>query len=359
MKRKILLVVLAAAVVVFLASCSNVPTFSGSIPKDPKGLSEPTSWGNDVQMSLSVDKTLSLTPLALQDYNRIKVSFLGYTPPDDVNEDNFMVFEDGKAQGFLLEKVSKVRSKVDIVFIVDVTGSMSEEIDGVKSSIIKFIEGLEKSGLDAKVAVVPYDDYVPTKDHEYSPPWLNLSNPSVAADYTGKLMASGGGDFPENAYGAVMYAWKNVSWRSDSQRVFILLTDASSHYKGDSAWKYWKTHGGTQPFDPPYTKEEVISSLSGYATLYMVASTGWYSSYDTDFSDPADPREIAVKTGGFVIYQSGSEEVDLSKIGLAEAISSSYIITFESDSPVGTHTISVYYDGPDGKKGHQTTQMSY
>ncbi len=173
------------------------------------------------------------------------------------------------------------------------------------------------------------------------------------------MIASGGGDFPENAYGAIMYAWENVSWRSGSQKVFVLLTDASSHYKGDNAWKYWEASGGDQPFDPAYTKEEVISALSGYATLYMVASTGYYSSYDTDFSDPGDPREIAIRTGGFVIYQSGSEEVDLSRIGLAEAISSSYIITFESDSPVGTHTISVYYNGPDGKQGHQTTQMSY
>ena len=96
----------------------------------------------------------------------------------------------------------------------------------------------------------------------------------------------------------------------------------------------------------------------------MVASIDpYYGDYyhrgDSNFSHPGDPREIAVRTGGFVIYQSGSEEVDLSRIGLAEAISSSYIITFESDSPVGTHTISVYYNGPDGKQGHQTTQMSY
>ncbi len=355
MKMKIVLIASAILIAVLLSSCSNIPTFSGNIPPDPTGVSQPTSWGNDVQMALSVDRSLSLTPLTLQDYNHIRVSFLGYTPPDSVNRDNFKVFEDGKAQGFLLEKVSEVRSKVDIVFIVDVTGSMGEEINGVKSSMINFINDLESSGLDAKVAVVPYDDYIPTKDHTYSPPWLDLSNLSDAADYVNNLIAAGGGDGPENAYGAIMYAWKNVSWRPDSQRVFILLTDAFSHYRGDSSWS-----DSYNDFSPKFTKEEVISALSGYATLYMVASTGfYYSSSDTDFSNPADPREIAVRTGGFVIYQSGSEEVDLSKIGLAEAISSSYIITFESDSPVGTHTISVYYDGPDGKQGYKTTQMNY
>lgn len=359
MKRKVFLFVLAAAVAVLLSSCSNIPTFSGGIPEDPEGVSEPTSWGNDVQMALSIDKTLSLTPLTLQDYNRIKLSFLGYTPPDGVNEDNFKVFEDGKAQGFLLEKVSRVRNKVDIVFIVDVTGSMGEEINGVKSSMINFINGLESSGLDAKVAIVPYDDYVPTKDYTYSPPWLDLSNLSDASSYVGDLIAAGGGDFPENAYGAIMYAWNNVSWRPDSQRIFILLTDALSHYKGDSTWENWETYGGDQPFDPAYTKEEVISALSGYATLYMVASTGYYSSSDTDYSNLGDPREIAVRTGGFVIYQSGSEEVDLSSIGLTEAITSSYIITFESDSPVGTHTISVYYEGSDGKQSYKEIQMNY
>ena len=359
MKRKVFLFVLAAAVAVLLSSCSNIPTFSGGIPEDPEGVSEPTSWGNDVQMALSIDKTLSLTPLTLQDYNRIKLSFLGYTPPDDVNEDNVKVFEDGKAQGFLLEKVSRVRNKVDIVFIVDVTGSMGEEINGVKSSMINFINDLESSGLDAKVAIVPYDDYVPTKDYTYSPSWLDLSNLSDASSYVGDLIAAGGGDFPENAYGAIMYAWNNVSWRSDSQRIFILLTDAFSHYKGDSGWV-----DSTNNFSPEFTKNEIISALSGYATLYMVASIDpYYGDYyhkgDSNFSHPGDPREIAIRTGGFVIYQSGSEEVDLSSIGLTEAITSSYIITFESDSPVGTHTISVYYEGSDGKQSYKEIQMNY
>lgn len=359
--RRITLFILAAALAVFLSSCSNIPTFSSEIPEDPEGISGPTSWANDMQMSLSIDRTMSLTPLALQDYNHIRVSFLKYKPPKDITADNFLVFEDGKAQGFTIEKISELRNKVDIVFVVDVTGSMEEEIQGLKDSMVNFINDLKDSGLDAKVAVVPFGDFVPPDpdyykdDISFDPPWSDISDLNDAEEYVNKLDVGYGNDGPENAYGAIMYAWDNVSWRSDSQRIFILLTDAFSHYKGDDDW-----YESTNDFSPKFTKDEVISALSGYATLYMVASTGYYfSSSDTDYSHQGDPREIAIKTGGFVIYQSGSEEVDLTSIGIVEAITSSYIITFESDSPVGMHTISVYYDGPDEKQGYQTTQMSY
>ncbi len=357
--KKLFALIGIAVILALIASCENTPTFGGSIPPDPAG-SEPMSWGEDVKMNVTIDKSLQLTPIAMPEYTKIKVSFLGYTPPEDTSADNFMVFEDGKKQGFILEKYTEVSKKVDIVFVVDVTGSMREEIAGVKNSLKSFIDYLLDSGLDVKVAVVPFGDYVPPRDDttdsvEFDPLWLNLSDLSSAKDYVDRLRTGFGGDYPENSYGAIMYAWKNVSWRAGAQRVFILLTDAFSHYRGDDDW--WDS---MNDFDPKYTKDEVLSALIGYTTLYIVASTGgYYSESDEDFSNPADPREIAIKTGGFVIYQSGGEEVDLSEIGIAEAINSTFIITFESDSPVGTHTISVYYEGSDGKQGHANVQMSY
>ena len=349
--KKLIWILSIISLIIVISSCQNVPTLPSEIPEDPSGVTEPASWGDDVKFRVSLDKTTLMTPIGIPDTTKIKVSFINYEVPSDISVDNFKVFEDGKAQGFLLSKLSEVTSKIDIMIIMDVTGSMNEEINGLKNSLVSFIEYLKEEGFDVKVGILPYDDYAPSHDREYSPKWLNLtSDLDDARDYVSELEAVGGGDGPENAYGAIMYAWNNVSWRAGSQRIFILLTDAPSHYKGD---------GSYTDFDPKYTKDEVLKALEGYATLYMVASTGYYSEDDTDFSDSTDPREIAVKTGGFVIYQSGGEEVDLTDIGIAESIKSTFIIEFQSDSPEKEHRISVYYEGPDGKKGHAEITAEY
>lgn len=344
-RTKLFLIILS---IMILAACGVLPTLPALIPPDPLGVSKPDPWGDDVEIYGSVDKAPILTPIDLPLAVKIRVNIPGYE--EGLTSGNFLVFEDNRAQGFILIKESEERSGADIVFIVDVTGSMSEEIEGVKNSMVDFIQSLETEGLDVKVGIVPYSDYAPSSTTDsvgFDPAFLNLSDPTTAADYANNLSASGGNDTPENAYGAIMYAWKNMSWRKETQRIFILITDAPSHYEGDSDWS-----DSTNDFDPKYTKSDVINALYGFATLHIVASTGgYYSDTDTDFSDPGDPREIAVLTGGLIIYQDPYGAPDLPAIGIAEHIASSWIIIFESDSPTASHNIDIYFEGPDDKRG--------
>ena len=356
MKKIFMILSAILLIVVVISSCQDIPTMSGSVLSDPKGVVEPTSWGDEVDMSISIDKAVSsIIPIAIPDTIKIKLTFLGYDA-SNVTNDNFMVFEDSKAQGFSLYRVSETVKSVDIMIIMDVTGSMGNEIEGLKKSLNNFIDYLDKSGFDVRVGLVPFGDYAPaskttTDQISFKPPWLDLTNLASANEYVKKLTTGYGGDTPENSFGAIMYAWNNASWRSGAQRILILLTDAPSHYKGD---------GSYTDFEPQYTKDEVLKALEGYATLYMVASTGdYYSEGETDFSAKDDPREIADKTGGFVIYQSGYEEVDLTKIGIAESIKSTFIIEFQSDSPEKEHRISVYYEGHDGEQGHAEITAEY
>ena len=351
MNKKMIFIAIPA-VLLFLASCSTVPTIPSPVPPDPTGVSEPGSWGS-VEMALSVDYSL-LNPLDIPKYTRIKLSFLGeYIPPEDISEDNFLVFEDGKAQGFILSRITAVFKRLDIVLLVDVTGSMSSAIKGVKNSIKGFMDYLKTHGFDVRVAVVPFDDYAPSEDKKYDPEWLNLSDPDTVKDYVDQFTAYGGGDSPENSYGAILFAWNNVGWRPASQRIFILFTDARSHYRGEST---------STKFDPKANKDDILKLILGRATLYMVAYTGSYSETDTDFSSPNDPREIAVRTGGFVIYLSYSEEADLTKIGIAESVVNTFFITFESNSPGKDHVVEVYYrENPTSSSwdGKATLHASY
>jgi hypothetical protein len=49
---------------------------------------------------------------------------------------------------------------VDLVFLVDVTGSMSNVIDSVRSSLLSFVDALKSSDLDGTISVVSFQDTV-------------------------------------------------------------------------------------------------------------------------------------------------------------------------------------------------------
>ncbi|WP_161484646.1 vWA domain-containing protein [Kosmotoga arenicorallina] len=359
--KKLLRLLLASAVIL-LASCGIIPVLQQEIPLDPFGVKIPGAWGNDLEIFFAIDKLPSSNPLFDPVTSPMPLK-LRMSIPDylgSLDDGKVLVFEDGKAQGFVMTKETEVRIGADIVFLVDTTGSMSDEISGIKSSIQDFLQALIDAGYDAKASIIPFGDYAPSdpvyEGANYSTPFINLSSPGAASDYSTELVAYGGRDLPENIYGAIMFAWNNINWRPHAERVIILLTDAFSHYTGDQppdiAWPY-----GIVPendFSAKYTKQDVLEAIYGYATFHIIASTGtFYFESDTDFSHPGDPRELVNATSGLTIYQEGSEEPDLSEIGLTEYILSSWLIFFETDSYINSHDLSVFVELPDGTQGRK------
>ena len=83
-------------------------------------------------------------------------------PYEDLSADNFVIVEDGVVQGFTVELIAEsgITGMADIAFIVDTTGSMGEEIDGVKASLVEFLSYLETQSLDINVAGYAYADDV-------------------------------------------------------------------------------------------------------------------------------------------------------------------------------------------------------
>jgi len=349
-------------VVIVLASCGIIPVLQQDIPLDPIGVRVPNTWGNDLDIFFTIDKLPSsipiFDPISSPMPLKLKLSIPDYL--GTLDNGKVMVFEDGKPQGFVIVKETEVRIGADIVFLVDTTGSMSDEISGVKSSIQKFLQSLSDAGYDIKAAVIPFGDYAPgNPDYEgasYSAPFINLSDSEIASNYANELVAYGGQDLPENIYGAIMFAWNNMNWRAGTERVIILLTDAFSHYTGDQppdvTWPNFIIP--ENEFFDPYTKQDVFEAIYGYATLHIIASTGtFYYESDTDFSHPGDPRELVNATGGLIIYQEGTEEPDLSEIGIAEYILSSWLIFFETDSYKNSHDLSVFVELPNGTQGKE------
>jgi hypothetical protein len=145
---------------------------------------------------------------------------------------------------------SKTKGVADIVFVVDVSGSMSPCIDALRKNIEAFIDSLSQGGpnnaapvRDWRAKVVGYRD-IEAADSE-GLPWI-VDNAFVRdagalkAQLAG-LQATGGGDEPESLLDALykvasMEATPKGSqtedaarwrYRSDAARVVIVFTDAS------------------------------------------------------------------------------------------------------------------------------------
>jgi hypothetical protein len=145
---------------------------------------------------------------------------------------------------------SKTKGVADLVFLVDISGSMGPCIDALRKNIEAFIDSLNKGDAnnaapvrDWRGKVVGYRD-VEAAEHDRLP-WI-VDNPFVrdAAQLKSQLaalQAAGGGDEPESLLDALykvagMEAMPKGSqgeepgkwrYRSDAARVVIVFTDAS------------------------------------------------------------------------------------------------------------------------------------
>ena len=123
----------------------------------------------------------------------------------------------------------EIKGQVDIVFVIDTTGSMGSYITNVKNNITAFVNEIEAAGISPSFALVDYRDITCDGQHSTNVKQNNGSNWFKKADEfkaeISKLSVSGGGDTPESAIDGLEMA-RQLDLRSSSQKFFVLVTDA-------------------------------------------------------------------------------------------------------------------------------------
>lgn len=152
-------------------------------------------------------------------------------PIGSLTQDDFQLFEDGSPVDIKDFAGLEEARPVDIVFVFDTTGSMSEEIAGVKNTSIAFANKLRDSNRDFRLGLVAFGDEIRevhnrddtlTIDAEEFKGWIS------------RLYADGGDDEPEISLDALKRATQ-MKYRDGTQKVLILITDAPPHQKGDGS----------------------------------------------------------------------------------------------------------------------------
>ncbi|MBI5647572.1 MAG: OmpA family protein [Ignavibacteriae bacterium] len=115
---------------------------------------------------------------------------------------------------------------VDIVFVVDQTGSMRQEVNEVKNNIFEFTQRLSQRGVDYRLGLITFSDRIERRKEL-------TEDVNVFITYIDNIAIGGGGDNPENALEGLSEG-TTLRFRQSAQRIFILITDAPFHQKGDA-----------------------------------------------------------------------------------------------------------------------------
>lgn len=170
---------------------------------------------------------------------------------------------------------------LDAAFVVDATGSMSDEMDYLKAELTDVIGKVadHNSGLTIHTAAVFYRD----EDDAYLTRKSDFTNDiSETVQFIRKQDADGGGDFPEAVHTALDVALNELEWSSVARaRILFLVLDAPPHQNQDVITKV--------------NKLVALASRKGVRIVPVVSSG---IDKETEFL----MRYMAIATGGTYVF---------------------------------------------------------
>ena len=124
----------------------------------------------------------------------------------------------------------RTTGEIDLVFLVDETGSMGPYIEEVKRRLLELVEALKSSPLcrSLRLGLVTYRDH-PPQDHTFVSRVVPLTGEiGEVRQGVERMQASGGGDGPE-AVSDGLHDLLHLDWRPGAVRVVVWVGDAPPH----------------------------------------------------------------------------------------------------------------------------------
>lgn len=195
--------------------------------------------------------------------------------------------------------VKDQRDKVDVVFAIDTTASMSAEIARVRENLEAFTETIRGRGISVRFAIVEYGDItygdntiVHGKDGSN---WF--TDVADVTEVLDALVLGDGGDDDETLIDALGYIADDATmkWRSDAYRFVFVVTDTG--YKVDN------NHGYID-------MEEITDVLADKEIVTSVITTNYFGEVY---------KSLCEGTGG-VLANIYAQDFENEMLGLAEEV---------------------------------------
>jgi hypothetical protein len=116
-------------------------------------------------------------------------------------------------------------NQMDVLFLVDISGSMRDVLNTVKASSSALAAQFQRLIPDTRLGVGVFSDYVDVPWDLISP--FSGDGESVQRQLTSISLRSGG-DNPES-YGRALWEANQLDWRTNAVKIVVLFTDAPPH----------------------------------------------------------------------------------------------------------------------------------
>ena len=125
------------------------------------------------------------------------------------------------------QQSNATNQNIEIAFVVDATGSMSDELLFLKNELLDVLQRIKANNQNLRTASVFYrdvgDEYV-TRVSSFS------ADVSQTVQFIQNQSSAGGGDYPEAVHSALNKALNDLQWTSTARtKLIFLLLDAPPH----------------------------------------------------------------------------------------------------------------------------------
>lgn len=139
------------------------------------------------------------------------------------------ISENGNTVDYSLSKSSKgFVSDLDLVFLIDQSGSMRNYITQLDAMIEDITNVYSERSVNVRYALITFTDYI-NKLHRFT------SDPGIFLDRVGSIIPFGGGDDNENSLQAIHEAL-NLDFDSRARKIICLITNAPPHTSKNSSY---------------------------------------------------------------------------------------------------------------------------
>lgn len=336
------IIITAIVFLLVISSCRENPSEINTpeIPPDPIG-SVPEVIKNNVVPSgtfFTVElerRRLNLSGFVVNNYG---VPLYGTGDPNQ----NIWLEIDGVNKGILVKQVSgQNRLKADIIFCVDVSGSMNDAIvDSIVSTLSALSNYLYRNGIDARFGGIGFVGDIRgvkllTEDVANFRSWV-LSKRFIDTSTQVLFPQFGSSSLNENPVSAIRYADSLFNWRREAQKIFVVFTDVPVK---PSSKEDWSTNW-------------VRTNLRGRGIVHVVFASD-SSRYTNLWSTPnlsnQNPKDLATFTGGTYKLIPDGHNLNLLYLPIVESLLYSHSIDFLTTSGKKkikiVASISTNYDG--------------
>ncbi len=184
---------------------------------------------------------------------------------------------------------------LDLIFCIDVTGSMEDDIASVKAAASNVVNSIAGKTDNYRVAIVAYRDWDDSAGYAMFEDYSFSTDQSAIIANINQLSVGGGDDEPEAVFEALLRAVDSKSvggWRDNVNKQIILMGDAPPHDPSREGYTAADVAQAAWDADPVVIQAVVVGNYGAYNPLAVESFRDLAERTDGSFFEAEDAEAV-------------------------------------------------------------------